>query len=69
MSQNPRTWSRSLIPDSDEEFVDNKYQRAELERMDWQEIRGIAAEHPSDEINGQSDRGEMEDFLEGRERL
>lgn len=51
------------------EFVDNEYSRDELERMEWQEIRQVAAAHPSDEITGQSDREEMEDFLEGEERL
>lgn len=69
MSQNPTRVFPSLLPDSDEEFVDDSYSRAELERMDWSEIRGIAAEYESDEINGQSDRDDMEAFLEGRERL
>lgn len=59
----------SIIPDSDEEFVDDSYSRQELERMDWQEIRGIAADHESDEINGQSDREDMEDFLTGEKRV
>lgn len=58
----------SILP-TDEPFVDDSYSRQELERMEWQEIRSIAAEHPSDEINGQSDRDDMEDFLTGEERL
>jgi len=58
----------SILP-GDDEFVDDSYSRQELERMEWQEIRSIAAEIESDEINGQSDRDEMEDFLEGKERL
>lgn len=57
----------SILPGVD--FVDNQYSRQELERMEWQEIRSIAAEHPSEEINGQSDREKMEDFLTGEERL
>jgi len=59
----------SILPESDEPYVDDKYTRAELERMDWQTIRGIAAEVESDEITGQSDREEMEAFLEGHERV
>jgi len=69
MSRNPTTVFPSLLPDSDEEFVDDSYTRAELERMDWSEIRGIAAEYDTAEINGQSDRDDMEDYLEGRKRV
>lgn len=69
MSANPPTWSRSLIPDSDDEFVDDKYGERELERMDWDEIRSIAAEYDTDEINGRSDREEMENWLAGKTRL
>jgi len=58
----------SIIPEGDD-FVDDSYSQVELERMDWQEIRQIAAKHESDEIDGQSDREEMEDFLEGETRL
>lgn len=59
----------SIIPGKDEPFIDDSYSRQELERMEWQEIRKIAAEVDSDEINGQSDRGDMEDFLEGHKRV
>lgn len=69
MSSNPPTWSRSLIPDSDDEFVDDAYSAAELERMDWDTIRSIAAEYDTDEINGRSDREDMEEWLEGQTRL
>ena len=69
MSRNPPTWSPAIIPDSDEPFVDNKYSAKELGRMDWQEIRQIATEYDTDEINGRSDRQEMESWLEGKERL
>jgi len=58
-----------LIPDNGEPFVDDSYSSAELERMEWQEIRAIAAQVESDEINGQSDREDMEAFLEGHERV
>ncbi len=59
----------SIIPDSDEPFVDDKYQRGELERMEWDEIRSIAKQVESDEINGQSEREAMEEFLEGHTRV
>jgi hypothetical protein len=58
----------SILP-SGEEFVDNSYSKQELERMEWQEIRSIAAQVESDEIDGQSDREDMEAFLEGHERV
>ena len=51
------------------EWKDDKYSREELDRMSWNEIRGIAAKHESDEINGQSSREEMIDFLEGEQRV
>lgn len=56
----------SIIPG---EWKDDSYSRKELERMDWNEIRSIAAQHESDEINGKSDREDMEDFLEGEKRV
>lgn len=58
----------SITPDN-EPFVDSQYRREELEDMDWAEIRSIAAQHPSEEINGQSDREAMEAFLVGEERI
>jgi len=58
----------SILPDG-EPFVDDSYSREELERMEWDEIRSIAAEMDTDEINGQSDREQMEDYLEGKKRL
>ena len=59
----------SILPGKDDPFVDDSYSKAELERMEWQEIRAIATEYDTDEINGRSDRQEMESWLEGRERL
>jgi len=58
----------SILPDG-EPFVDDSYSREELERMEWDEIRSIAAEMDTDEINGQSDREQMEDYLEGKKRV
>jgi len=58
----------SILPGNGE-FVDDAYTAEELERMEWQEIRSIAAEVETDEINGQSDREEMESVLEGHKRV
>lgn len=68
MSQRPSVFP-SILPDTDEPFVDNSYSRAELERMDGNELQSLAAEYPSDEINGRTKADEITDYLEGRERL
>jgi hypothetical protein len=57
----------SILPGED--FVDDSYSREELERMEWDELRGIAARHETDAVNGRSDREEIEDVLEGKQRL
>lgn len=59
----------SIVPGSDEEFVDDSYSAKELERLEWDELRSIAAEVESDEINGKSDREAIEEFLEGHKRV
>ena len=59
----------SIIPDSDEPFVDDSYGKEELERKEWKELQGLAKEVESDEINGHSSREEIIEFLEGHERL
>jgi len=70
MSSNPPTWSRSLIPDDDgEEFVDDSYGRGELNRMDYDALRSIAAEHPSDEVHGRMGKDELKESLEGKKRV
>ena len=58
----------SITPDN-EPFVDNTYTAGELANMEWDELRAIAAEVESDEINGHSDRATIEEFLTGHERL
>lgn len=68
MSQRP-TWSRSLIPDTDDEFLDNQYQAGELERMEYDELRSIAASHPSEDVHGRMSKGDLRDALEGLERV
>ena len=70
MSANPPTWSRALIPDDDgETFVDDAYSAAELDAMDGNELQSLAAEHPSDDVNGHSTADEIRDALEGAERV
>jgi hypothetical protein len=69
MSSNPPTWSRSLIPDSDDEFVDDEYSAAELDRMDGNELQSLAARHPTDEVNGRSTADDIRDALEGKRRV
>lgn len=68
MSERP-TWSRSLIPDSDDDFIDDKYQSGELERMEYDELRSIAAEHPSEDVHGRMSKGDLRDALEGLKRV
>ena len=69
MSNNPPTWSRSLIPGSDDEFVDNEYSAEELKRMDGRDLQSLAARHPTDEVNGQSTKEDIREALEGKERV
>jgi len=69
MSNNPTRVFPSIIPDSDEEFVDDTYSAAELDRMDGNELQSLAAEHPTDEVNGHSTAAEIRDALEGAERV
>lgn len=63
------TLFRSILPDTDDEFVDDSYRRAELERKDWDELRAIAAAVETDAVNGQSEREEIEETLVGHERV
>ena len=59
----------SIIPDADEPYVDDKYQRRELERKEYQELRQIAAQVESDDVNGRMPKDELIDALEGVERV
>jgi hypothetical protein len=69
MSSNPPTWSRALIPDGEAEFVDDAYSAAELERLNGNELQSLAAEHPTDDVNGHSTADEIREALEGAERV
>jgi hypothetical protein len=57
----------SILPDTP--FVDDTYQKRELERKDYDELQSIAAEHPSEEVNGRMKQKELIDGLEGLERV
>ena len=60
----------SILPNSDEPFVDNKYSRQELERMDYAtELKPLAAEHESEAVNGSASREEIINALEGEKRV
>lgn len=59
----------SILPDSDDEFVDDSYSRAELDRMDGNELQRLAARHPTDTVNGHSTKEDIRDALEGEPRV
>lgn len=59
----------SIIPDSDDEFVDDAYGAGELERMDYDQLRAIAAEHPSEDVHGRMGQDELREKLEGKTRV
>jgi len=59
----------SILPDGEEDFVDDAYHRSELEDMEWDALRQVAAEHPSDAVNGKSEREAIVDALTGEERV
>lgn len=57
----------SILPGQD--FVDDSYSRAELERMAWDELRSVAAEHPKETVDGQTERETVIDELTGETRV
>lgn len=57
----------SILPGRD--FVDERYGRRELERMEWNDLRRIASKIESDEVNGHMPRDEMVAALEGLKRV
>jgi hypothetical protein len=59
----------SITPDN-EPFIDDSYQRAELERMDYAtELKPLAAEHPSDDVDGSMSAAEIVEALTGEQRI
>lgn len=59
----------SILPNSDDEFVDDSYSRDELGRMKRQQLQRIASEHDSDDVNGKMSNEDIIQFLEGEERV
>jgi len=58
----------SIIPSGDD-FVDDSYTAAELERMDYQELQSIAAEVDREDVHGRMPAEEIRDALEGVQRV
>jgi len=58
----------SIIPSGDD-FVDDSYIAAELERMDYQELQSIAAEVDREDVHGRMPAEEIRDALEGIQRV
>jgi len=56
----------SILP---ENFVDDSYSKAELERMDWDALRTIASSHPDDEVNGRMAKADIIAALTGKQRV
>jgi len=50
-------------------FVDDSYSEAELKRMDWDQLRSIAANHPDDDVHGRMGRDEIIAALAGKQRV
>lgn len=60
----------SITPDNEEEpFVDNTYNESELENLDGRELQSLAADHPTDEVNGRSSADDIREALVGKERI
>jgi len=57
----------SILPGQD--FVDERYTERELERMEWNELRHIAANHPDEDVHGQMQREQMIALLVGQRRI
>ncbi len=57
----------SILPDTP--FVDDAYTSAEVERMEWNDLRAVASSHPSDAVNGAMTADEMRAALVGLPRV
>lgn len=57
----------SILPDR--EFIDDSYNRSELENKDWDELRSIAVNHPNEDVNGKSSQEEIIEELTGEPRV
>lgn len=59
----------SILPEADRAFVDDSYSRSELEAKEYDELRTLATQVESDDINGRSPKEDIIDYLEGHTRL
>ena len=72
MSNNPTRIFPSITPSDEgepEPFVDDTYSASELAEKDGNELQSLAAEHPTDDVNGHSTAEEIRDALEGEARV
>ena len=58
-----------IFPGLIDQWQDSTYRRRELEEKEHSELKSIAAEHPSDDVNGRMSTDELVDGLEGLKRL
>ena len=58
----------SIIPSGDD-FVDDSYTAAELERMDYHKLQSIAAKVDSEDVHGRMGADEIREALEGTQRV
>jgi len=58
----------SIIPSGDD-FVDDSYTAAELERMDYHKLQSIAAEVDREDVHGRMPAEEIREALEGVQRV
>jgi hypothetical protein len=58
----------SILPDG-ENFVDDTYSRAELDRKDYPELQKIAAAHDTDAVDGNTPADEIREELTGKLRV
>jgi hypothetical protein len=59
----------SLIPDSEDPFVDDSYSKEELERKDRPELQRLASKHPNEDVHGKMKTEEIIEGLTGEERI
>ena len=59
----------SILPDSDNPFVDSCYTEQELKKKEYAELKSIAATHESDSVNGRMKKKELIENLAGLERV
>jgi len=57
----------SILPG--EAFADDTYRKRELSEWDYEDLRSVAADHPSDSVHGRMDRETLVDELAGLQRL